>query len=29
MDVQFQSLSIVFACAVCTECAEILYFEFD
>jgi hypothetical protein len=26
---QFQSLSIVFVCAVCKECAEISYFDFD
>jgi hypothetical protein len=26
---QFQSLSIVFVCAVCKECAEISYFDLD
>jgi hypothetical protein len=26
---QFQSLFIVFVCAVCKECVEISYFDFD
>ena len=26
---QFQSLSIVFVCAVCKECTEISFFDFD